>query len=495
MTTYFVSSVDGNNADDGLSWANAKQTIAGALAVPVVAGDIVLVDSAHAFVATAAITWTPVTGNIAIISVNRAGGDAWLAGASESVGAASNFFRIANIGGSALYVYGMTLNAGTNASSACDIDLLISGSATTFSKLTLDTCTLDLKAADANAQIVLGIASTGGAQRSSRIKMINSTIIVSGSRAGTAIALQSSECEFINPTFSMTGATKPAALFGVMAINETGSIRVRDGDVTGYAVASSAYVSVTNAAQARVIFENLKLSSAPTIISGTWPIGRGSITLRNCDSGDTTYTFQYITHCGTLTAENTDYVTTGGAQFNGAPIAWKIITTAACNEGLPFVLPPLSEWNTSTGAQTAAIEIAQVNGAAALTNRQIWSDLDFPASASFPNYTYQTNRNANPFTGTGAAHATSTNPWTVPNIGASPVLQKLENAFTAAETGLLKSEISVGIASTTLWLNPALDGLTDSSGTQTVWSVDGAFTKKVSASGGGVMGARIFTGM
>lgn len=29
MTTYYVSSVDGNNADSGLSWALAKQTVAG----------------------------------------------------------------------------------------------------------------------------------------------------------------------------------------------------------------------------------------------------------------------------------------------------------------------------------------------------------------------------------------------------------------------------------------------------------------------------------
>jgi hypothetical protein len=131
------------------------------------------------------------------------------------------------------------------------------------------------------------------------------------------------------------------------------------------------------------------------------------------------------------------------------------------------VLPPLSIWNTTTTAQTYAIEFAQVNGAAALTDRQVWSDIDYSNSTSVPSYTRTSNRSAGPFVTTGVAHATSTNPWTVPNIGANPVTQKFQSgtattpaSFTASTAGLLMSVIKIGVASLTVWINPQIDGVT-----------------------------------
>jgi hypothetical protein len=54
----------------------------------------------------------------------------------------------------------------------------------------------------------------------------------------------------------------------------------------------------------------------------------------------------------------------------------------------------------------------------------------------------------------------------VPNIGANPVTQKLQSgsattpaSFTASATGLLMSVIKVGVASLTVWINPAIDGV------------------------------------
>jgi hypothetical protein len=109
-------------------------------------------------------------------------------------------------------------------------------------------------------------------------------------------------------------------------------------------------------------------------------------------------------------------------------------------------------------AQTASIDLIRDN-ATALTDRDIWSDLDSAASASFPNYTYQTNRNAQPFTGSTANQPTSTATWTGTGGFSNPTKQKLQNAFTAAATGLLQSRVYVGKASETLYMDPFIGGV------------------------------------
>jgi hypothetical protein len=455
MTTYCVDSA-ATGAGTGTTWTDAKTSVAAALAIAA-AGDIIQVKSTHNFLPVAAITWTPPAGGVAIISVTPSGASGYSAftpGAAESVGNAASAFTISGAAGSGMYINGMVINGGTAANAACIITLM--SAVNSQSLIEAVNCTFDIKTSAA-ATINIGAAS-GTSGLSNRFRAKGCTFIRSGSNTATFILMVRATAELVNPTFSMTGASKPAALFGASNKSNQGHLIVRDADLTGHA--ATGYFDLTNWTEVTAIVENCKLHATPTLTTGTWGGGNGSVLFRNCDSADTTYTFVYVNSYGTLTAENTDYVTTGGAQFNGAPVAWKVITTALATEFNPFILPPLAIWNTTVSAQTADIEIAQVNGATAFTDRQIWSDIDFAASASFPNYTNQSNRNAQPFLGTGAAHATSTNTWTVPNIGASPVKQKLQNTFTAAETGLLTSQIKVGIASTTLWVNPAIDGVT-----------------------------------
>jgi hypothetical protein len=500
MTTYCVSSVLGaGGTGTGLSWANAALSIAAGLALAT--PTLLQVDASHNFTASAAITWTPPATGCAIVSGTPTGptsGTAftpYVAGAIESVGASSNLFTIASVDASSFYVYGVTCNGGSNNSGSCDV--AISGTTLAQNSKVFDHCTFTINSVATTAQILLG-AGASGSIRANEIGFYNCTFRCATSRLATLILIGQASIKMISPTFVMSGASKPVVLFAANNITDAGSIYIKDADMTGYAVSGGAYFDVSAFGREQVILENTKISATPTLLTGTWPAGIGSILLRNVDSGNTTYVFHYANALGTLDAEVTDYVTTGGAQFNGAPIAWKVVTTGAASEFNPFVLPPLSIWTTLTTAQTYAIEIAQVNGAAALTDRQIWSDIEYAASASFPNYTWQSNRSAGPFITTGVAHATSTNPWTVPNIGANPVTQKLQSgtattpaAFTAAATGLITSQISIGVATLTLWINPAIDGIANTNNGQTVWTDAGPFTKQanVLAGGGAVFGA------
>jgi hypothetical protein len=375
------------------------------------------------------------------------------AGATEALGAASFTFLLAATNAASVYVFGMTIKGGTNNSTNCSIGIDFTGNATMV--WDIESCTFDIPSVAA-CNITLGRAASTAAAPS-LLRMINCTYNRTGSSTSQYIIVGNIVAEIINPTFSFTGASKPAFLTGTSPLVR-GSLTIRDGDISGYDISGGALIQAAQMTYCNILLENLKLSATPTIISGTWAAGTGSVTIRNCDSGNTTYVFEFINAYGTLTADNTVYVTSGGAVFNGGGVSWKIVTTSLCDEWHPFILPLLYVWDTILTAQTASIEIIRDN-ATSLTDRDIWSDLDSAASASFPNYTYQINRNSQPFTGTTANQPTSTATWTGTGGFTNANEQKLQNAFTAAAAGLLQSRIYVGVGSTTLYIDPYIGGV------------------------------------
>lgn len=458
-STWFVSSVSGDNST-GVSWATAKTTITAGIALAA-AGDVILVDKAHAATATAAITYTPPAGTLAIISVTPSGAasfSAYTAGAAESVGAASALFAIATAANSAMFLYGLTLNGGTNSSSSCDITFLSTLTTSGPASLEMWSCTFDLKAAATGANINFGLA-VSSTPKAGYIRTKDCTFICSGSRAATFMLLGDAKVDMINPTFSITGGTKPVVLVGAIAVANTAQLLIKDGDLSGFNVTASAYFDVATLGGNSVVeVKNCKLGSTPTLTSGTWPQGNGSILVRNSDSADTINVFTYVTAYGTMTADASIYVTTGGSQFNGAGVSWKIVTTSLATEYTPFVTPQLALWGTTTTAETMAIEFLQDNAAAALTDLQIWADVDTAASTSFPNYNYATDRNATPFTGSGSAQPTSTTAWT--GSLTNPTKQVLNISVTPAEVGLITGRVKVAAASKTIYMNAGIAGLT-----------------------------------
>lgn len=453
MATIFVSSVDGDNADDGSTWSLAKATVAGALAIAS-SGDVIKVSHVHAYTASAAITWTMPTGNIAIISVDRSNGDAYLAGATESIGAATNLFSFTVVEGSSLYSRGITFNSGTVNNTLCRIEMVPTASANALVEFV--NCTFDVKSANAFTQLNLG-ASTSGGSRSLVFKLISCSFITSGSRAGSMIGLGDCNVEIVDPTFSTTGATKPTSLFAARNIADNMTLLIRDGDLTGYAVSGGSYFLVTSIAAGHIVGENLKLSATPALVGGTWNPGESDISLRNCDTGHGITSFDYLNAYGTLTDSVSVYADSSAA-FAGVGVSWTITTTSICSENTPFYLP-LAIWGTTLTSQTASVEIVADN-ATSLTDREFWLELSYPASGSFTNYAVGNDRNTVPFLGTPVDQASSSVSWTGTGGYSNLNKQKAEVAFTAADVGLIKGKVAIAKASVTLNVDPRLRGVT-----------------------------------
>ncbi len=448
MATIFVSSVDGNNADNGTTWTLAKATVAGALAIAA-DGDIILVDRLHNFVATAAITWTPPGGRVEIISVDRANGDVYLAGATESVGNSNNAFVLTAINLASVYIRGFTINGATFNGGLGGIFIYASSSGFCFAEL--DSCVIDLKAPNATPVVQLGpgFSSTG---RGHKIRLTNSSIIISGSRTGISILLGEALIELSGTTISATGATKPASLFGAVSANDVAIVNMIGCDLSGYA--GSAYFSVALNSSARITLTGCRINATPTITTGSWPGGIGYIQLVNVDSGHTVNSNEYRNSYGTLT-ETTSIYDAAGGSFNSAGISFQIVTTSACNESFPFILPMRSVWNTILTAQTATVEVNK-DGATALTDREIWLELVYPSSASYPLGAFLTDRNASPFIGSAVDQATSTVGWTGTGGFANEKKQSLDVAFTAADVGPLLATVVVAKASLTAYVSARL---------------------------------------
>lgn len=461
--TYFVSGTGGvttgNDTNNCTDWSTPCLSVSGAIAKATTAAtnpNTIAVDKTGNFTSNSFYQWNGAAGvqYYIVSSTNGTSGTTIVpsVGATENNGSGTNGFLINGGAGTAYRVYGMTLIGSTSNGSSSYIWIL---GTTTDNFIFFDTCTLSLPTTGAQP-IIFGNSSSNSIA-GIKITALNTTFSF-GSKSSGALAVYGAQVELIHPTFTF-GATKPSALInGVAGASGIGSILIRDGDLSPYT--GTALVAVNTIDALQVIFQNDLFSGTPTHTSGTWNQGIGSITFRNSDSSNTLYTLEYRNAFGTLTAETTDYVTSGGFQFNGAPAAWKVVTSSLANQYTPFVLPSLVKWGTTTTAETATTQIVQVNGATLLTDQDIWSDLEYPTSGAPPAYAWKSNQNASPIVGTPANQPNATVAWTGSNVGASPVTQQLSNTFTASAAGLLQSVIRVGKASLTFWLNPAIDGAT-----------------------------------
>lgn len=450
MTTYYVKGATGNNANSGVDWANAVQTVAGALAKAT--PTLIYCDASETFASGTAITWTLPATNVAIISV-ASGTTTWAAGAGETTGTGTVAFAInGNTAGSSLYCYGMVLKSSTGASSSNVIQ--IADASNLLLNARFDSCTFGLLG-NGSVYLGLGASSVSGA-KSNNLEFYNCTVNGPNTTTGAMIRMGESNVKFENLTIGFSGASKQTSLFGAVGVTTNSStLSVSDSDLNTFNAASSAIVDATNIASNRITLKNLKLSTNTTVKKNTFPFGHGSITAINCDSADTINSFEYYDRCGTIVENATNYYTSGGASFNSVPVSWQVVTTSVCDEHNPFVMPTLHRWNTSTSSTTFNVQ-SIIDSATKLTDAELWLDVGYPSSASFPTGSIATDRTATPITAAGTNQADGTNgSWTTSGF-ANTTEQYASVTVTPAEVGLVEGTVRAAKASATFYIDPIL---------------------------------------
>jgi hypothetical protein len=443
MTIYYLSSVDGSDASDGLSWANAFLTYKFAVETASAAASgphIVYVDSAHSE-SLAADTTVTAAAEVRVVCVNRAGGDAPTTGAIVGAQATNYAFTLA--GAFKVYVYGMTFRNGT---AGTNKNLVFNNS--DGGHLELENCKLEGTGTSGSNIIRFGAASAGN---DSFVNLRDCTVKFS---AAAQVARFTIKGEAHNLTIDAAG-TAPS-VFITLGVGgcDWRFFGCNLAKCVGTLVGESAGVGSAN-----VQFLNCKFGSGVTIMAAVTTVpnrGSVSVTAYNCNAGDVNYDFYHGDAFGSTTVSATIYAT-AGAQTAATGVSYKVITTANCSFYTPYVGPWIAKPQTSVGsAVTPSFEILRDGSATAYQDDEVWGEWSYQGTTGYPLAVFVNDRMA--VLGTAANQATgalAAGDWTGEN--ATAWFGKLSpGAITPAEVGFIYGRVVVGEPSTTVYYDPQI---------------------------------------
>lgn len=438
MANIYVRSTDGNDADNGSTWALANATLAGAAAIDA-AGDTVFVADGHSESNGTSVTlsFAGTTANpVRVLCVNDTGDPspptALATGAViETTGAAT-----LTVAGS-IHAYGLTLVAGNNASASSIT--LSNAVASQF----YENCTIKLGTTAATGRINISNSSSG---TPSRVEWKN--CIAEFSASGQVIRPQN--CIFNWSGGSVAAGTSPTAIFN-FGSGQPAIVLVEGVDFSALA-AGVDMLSVTNSA-GRFRMRNCKLpaSWSGALVSGINPAVIAE--MHNCDAGDTNYRLWLEMYAGKVLSETT-IVRTGGASDGTTALSWRMETNANANFACEqLVSPEIVRWNETVGSSvTVTVEVISDN--VTLTDAECWLEVQYLGTSGFPLASFIDDAKADTLA-TAANQTTSTETWTTTGL-TTPVKQKLSVSFTPQEKGFIHARIVLAKPSTTVYVDPLL---------------------------------------
>lgn len=436
MANIYVRSTDGNNADNGSTWALAKATLAGAAGIDA-AGDRIYVSQAHAESSgasqTCAIAGTP-QNPVWIVGSNDAAEPPTAVSAAPTIGVTGAFdFTLTSQGA---YLYGL------NISSARSVYIGGGGSA---ANILLDNC--DLVASGASGSVTLGSSSSSS---TGVVKLKNCGI----KHTSTAENIYIYGDVFIEGGEAISGGgTSTSGFFAPLsnAVDTRLFVSGFDFSTQGTGLILLSYGS---ASQCIAVFRNCKLpaSWAGTLIDAP-PTRYGRVEMYNCDSADTNYRMWIEDFSGSLKSETT-IIRTGGANDGTTALSWKMTSNSDSGRTItPLRSPEIAQWIDTTGSPiTVTVEMVTDN--VTLTDAECWLEVQYLGTSGYPHSTFVNDSTAD-ILATPAAQASSSETWTTTGL-TTPVKQKMSVTFTPQEKGYMHAVVRLAKPSTTVYVDPKL---------------------------------------
>lgn len=428
MAIRYVRSTDGNNADDGSTWALAKATLAGAAAIDT-AGDTIYVSQAHNESTGAALNfaWAGSLASPTRVICANDGAEPPTTPATSAIVTTTGTNAISLLTGVSYY-YGITFNCGSGTGSP---NLSTGASTPNYAKY--EACNFKLTATGALAVIATGTGSYfincgfSFANASQKIQTSGGIVVIHG---GSVLG----------------GSTQPTALFN----HSSGVLIVEDFDLSN--CSSSVNIASVGTNYAMLLMRDCKLpaSWSGSLVSGS-PNALSVFEMINCSAGSQNYKYMRQTLFGTVNDETTIVRTTGGASDGTTPLSWKLVSGS--NTVFPhsaLELQNILKWNDTVGSSvTATVEI--LTDGVTLKDDEIWMEVSYLGSSGQPLGTFLKNSRA--AIATASNQASSTESWTTTGLG-SPVTQKLTATFTPNMVGFLLLRVCLAKPSTTVYVDP-----------------------------------------
>lgn len=441
MADIYVRSTDGNNTDNGSTWALAKATLAGADGIDS-AGDTIYVSQAHAessasiislaFAGTAASPVKIICGNDAAEPPTAVAETATVTSTGSNI----------NINGS-VFIRGIDFRAAGGGGGG----IVLNGSGPNVQEY--KNCTFRLTL-DATRNIQVGIGA------SAPLKTDWRDCDVSFNGANHRI-LPVGYFQWNGGTI-IDGGADPTSLFSLAGSTGRPPVDLVISGIDMSACATGVNIFDTSSLGSvgcRAIIRNCKLPASWSggLVSTSISQPGVRCELYNCDSGDTNYAMQIATYAGTIIQETT-IVRTGGASDWTTTISWKCTTSA--NAEYPHITldsPEIVQWNDTTGSSiTATVEVITDN--VTLTDAECWLEVQYLGTSGFPLSVFTSDEKADVLA-SASNQTTSSETWTTTGL-TTPVKQKLSVTFTPQEKGYIHAVVKLAKASTTVYVDPKL---------------------------------------
>jgi hypothetical protein len=449
MTTYYLSSVDGDNGSDGLSWANAWATFEYAIETASAAASgphTVLIDSAHSESLSADTTVTAAA-DINIFSVNRTTG-ALEAGAV--VGAQASNYAVTVNGAWDVYIYGMTIRNGTNTTSSRNITINSSDGG----HFELESCSLlSNTLGSTNTSIVLG---SGGSVANAYTRLKSCTLQLSNA-GGTIACASRVELEGCDVTAATVAVNN---LFKCQFSSANASLLVMGCDLSEVTTTLVANSGATGGFS--VVMGNCKLGSGVLPMEAATEIfnkGNTSVELFNCSAGDTHYGYYHGDDFGSTTAVVTYYADDGAVDQNSINISYKVVTTAYCRFETPYVGPWIAKPHTGTSTVTPSFEGLRVDSATVIQDDEVWGEWSYQGTSGFTLASFVNDRMTPLGTAANQTSAKTYADWTgspTDTDANDSVFKLAPAAITPAEVGHIMGRVVVGEPELTIYYDPQI---------------------------------------
>jgi len=452
MAEIYLRSTDGNDSDNGTTWALAKATLNSAMSAAGAGGTVYVSKSHSESVSTFFTLASPgtFTAPVRIVCVEDVGNPQppTTTATGATVGS-DNGWGIEFNG--VAYSHGVNYTCDRSGLNYVAVFGIEASEASTIngSYWFFDSCTLTQNSANTGSTFQVG---RGNGQTQQKCLLRNSTIKFAN--ASHKIVLRG-DLHWDGGVLNTTLAA-PTVLIknGINTSSVTGSAYLYGVDLSGLG-SGKALVDATGSPSGYNLFANCKLGSSVSIISGTPSGPYGPITdLDNCDSTDTNYRSGRFTHVGSVVTETT-IVRTGGASDGTTSYSWKMTTTSDAEYPmLPLDSKTIAIWNDTTGSsKTITVEILH-DSVTNLKDDEIWIEVQYLGTSGYPLSTFITDCKAN-ILATTADQTSSSEVWTTTGMS-NPNKQKVSVTFTPQEKGYFQSKVYLAKASTTVYVDPKL---------------------------------------
>jgi len=448
MTDRYVNPAVGASGT-GDSWAQAYKTLAEAVTAAA-ADETIYFANGTADTIAVDTTYTLATG-VSIISTSDTTNSpptTYATGATVTGGSTSGVeVKITGIG----TVYGVAFIA-SNTGSATGVTLCQTDNAA----LTLFDCTFSVPNASTTSLIAFG--STSGRINSS-VRTNNCTFLFGRTASNIAV---NTDWVSDGDSFAVSGSAPTILL--------TNSGYVYTSNYTFINGANLSTISGTIFAghcdtPGRVVISNSLLHASVTPLGSTTNAASNEITLLDCSYMDsTTLTgklFYHENHLGSTTISTSIYNNTSGAIIDASTkVSWVIDGKAASSFSVPYISPWISVYNATLTSHTPRFEVLRDGSTTAYTDRQVWAEWEYRATANSPKFSLDVSDKCGPLT-TAANQATSsltTSDWTGDTTAWFGKLEP-SAAITAAEVGYMRGRICVA-GDITVYVDPKIHGLT-----------------------------------